>query len=404
MIKALDLFAKAGKDAAWDRSFDGIAVKDGRLEVRLIARVSAPCIMAVEIAGDGYSRKINCGGEDYRDYKTDKTDKPKYVPTPTFLWGDKGSTFRPRGLPVDDLYGDWARANFGPEVAEEAAALFVAIDNNIPLPSTWAGLNGQGAGGLKPDSRPWEFVSREYAFADEFANLRPAVRGAANLERFDFWCNQLLYARATAKARCAWGRLQVVMKAARAEKDPVKRKALVEEKVLPRYRELVASVGEAYRLLLATVTDIGGIQTVLNWEGHNDLLGIKKTGSEVSKILGAPLPADAVAPAEYQGEPRLIVPTKRTVLEKGESLRLKVIVLDNRPVASAALRWRPLGRGEFRRIQLTHVGRGVYRVSVPAPQADIEYYIDAGTAGGESLRWPVTAPQRNQTVVVWETE
>jgi len=333
----------------------------------------------------------------------DKTDKPKCVPTPRFGWG-KGS-FPRRGLPVDDLYGDWARANFGPEVAEAAAAIFVAIDNNIPLPSTYkAGLNGQGAGGLGPDSRPWEFVSREYAFADEFANLRPAVRGAANLERFDFWCNQLLYTRATAKARCAWGRLQMESARAVAEKDPVKRKAVFEEKVLPRYRELVASVGEAYRLLLSTVTDIGGIQTVLNWEGHNDLLGIEKTGSAVSKVLGAPLPADAVAPVEYQGEPRLIVPTKRTILEKGESLRLKVIVLDNRPAATAGLRWRPLGRGEFRRIELTHVGRGVYRVCVPAPEADMEYYIEAETAGGESLRWPVTAPQRNQTVVVWETE
>ena len=262
----------------------------------------------------------------------------------------------------------------------------------------------QGAGGLAPDGRPWELVSREYAFAGEFAELRPAVRGAANLERFDFWCNQLLYTRATAKARCAWGRLQTVLKTAGAEKDPVKRKAVFEEKVLPPYRELVASVGEAYRLLLSTVTDIGGIQTVLNWEGHNDLLGIEKTGSAISKVLGAPLPADAVAPAEYQGEPRLIVPTKRTLLEKDEPLRLKVIVLDNRPAATAALRWRPLGRGEFRRIELTHVGRGVYRVSVPAPETDMEYYIEAETAGGESLRWPVTAPQRNQTVVVWETE
>ncbi|NQT38082.1 MAG: hypothetical protein HQ581_11365 [Planctomycetes bacterium] len=349
VIEKLDLFAEAGKDIAWDRSFDGVEVTGGRFRLGLVPRVSLPCIMAVEIQGDGYIRKVNCGAVKYEGYEP---DEPGYRPTKKFLWGEGGSSsrpqdgtsFRPRGLPVDDLYADWALANFGPEVAREAAAVFVGIDNNIPLPATWTGVKGKGAGGLAPDLRPWDFVSREYAFVDEFAKLRPAVRGAGNRERFDFWCNQLLYTRATAKACCVWGQFAAALKVAREEKDPAKRKALAAERVLPLYVELVHCVGEAYELLMATVTDIGGIQTVINWEGHNGLLGIETTGRELTEMLGQPLPPTAAIPTQYQGRPRLIVPTVRSLLEQGEALKLKVIVLDNRRPGSPGLSADPTRR------------------------------------------------------------
>ena len=102
----------------------------------------------------------------------------------------------------------------------------------------------------------------------------------------------------------------------------------------------------------------------------------------------------------YLGKPRIIVPTKRTQIDAGEALTLKVIVLDNQRPASAALYWRPMGRGEYRKIALTHVARAVYHARVPAPDATaIEYYIRATTAEGQNLVWPSTAPMLNQTVV-----
>lgn len=267
--------------------------------------------------------------------------------------------------------------------------------------STWTGVNGGGAGGLSPDDRPWQFVKGEFAYVDQFEKLRTAVRGAGSLERFDFWLNQFRYTRATAQAECVWGRLENALKQARLEDDAGKRRKLAFEVVLPVYEELVARIGEAYRLLLATVTEISGIEAVLNWEGHNNLLGIEKTGQEIAAMLGQALPPQALAPKEYQGEPRLIVPTLRTLLKEGEPLKLKVIVLDNQPARSATLHWRPLGRGQFRKEELTHVARGVYNVSLTSVEGDIEYYIEAETAKGKKLMWPITAPEMNQTVVSW---
>lgn len=88
-------------------------------------------------------------------------------------------------------------------------------------------------------------------------------------------------------------------------------------------------------------------------------------------------------------------------LEEGEALKLKVVVLDNQPAKSATLSWRPLGLGEFRKQELTHVARGVYTMTLPSLRNDIEYYITAETAEGKKMIWPVTAPVINQTVVSW---
>jgi hypothetical protein len=51
---------------------------------------------------------------------------------------------------------------------------------------------------------------------------------------------------------------------------------------------------------------------------------------------------------------------------------------------------------------LTHLARGVYQVVLDKNdlgQGEIEYYLHAETAAGQTLIWPATAPQRNHTVI-----
>ena len=84
---------------------------------------------------------------------------------------------RPRDLSTDDFYADWALTQFGPEAAEPIAKLFASLDGglsavtqgqgntNLPRPSTWVG----GPGGINPDTRLWEQVSKKYEFVDELA-------------------------------------------------------------------------------------------------------------------------------------------------------------------------------------------------------------------------------------------
>jgi len=167
------------------------------------------------------------------------------------------------------------------------------------------------------------------------------------------------------------------------------------------YAVKTISQGARRVVLVVGSDDIGGIQTVINWEGHNALLGIEKIVPELTEMLGGPLPDEAAIPAQYQGEPRLIVPTVRSLLEKGETLNLKVIVLDNQRPQEAALYWKPLdAKEDYRKVPLEHVDRAVHTVSLRAVEGDIEYNIRATTVDGTKLIWPATAPIVNQTVVV----
>jgi hypothetical protein len=109
----------------------------------------------------------------------------------------------------------------------------------------------------------------------------------------------------------------------------------------------------------------------------------------------------------YEGPARLFVATVRSSLAPAEDLILKVIILPEGEHKDAALHWRPIGPGDFSRISLTHVARGVYSAGIPAEeirQRDIEYYVEASPAEDRKLVFPAGAPQTNQTVVIIDSE
>ena len=385
VIDRLDLFAKVGQNKALDYTFKDVVVAEKWLDIGFIHQVEFPCIAAISVEGPAGRKKINCGGPAYKDYAAD--------------WPPAGPGTAPgRFLPTGDFYRDWAASQFGPEVAQPTAALFERLDGRLPRPTDWV----HGPGGMKPDNAPWETVAKSYAFVDELAALRPKVKGAGNLERFDFWLNQFRYMKAASQIRCTWARYNKAVAGVKARKDPQARKKLAEQTALPIRRELLRQVGQAHALLLSTVSTPGGMGNVANWAQHILPGLLTRPGGELSKLLGRPLPADAVPDKRYAGPPRIIVPTVRTSISRGERLVLKVIVLADQPAREAAVYWRPMGRGEVAKVPLQHVARGVYRAALPAEatRADLEYYIRAVTARGRELHFPATAPKLNQTVIV----
>ena len=383
LFDKLDLFAEVGQNRAIDYTAKDVEVTDGRLVIDFIHQVEFPCIAGIVVEGPAAVRKINCGGLAWGDYQAD--------------WAPSQSSGRGRFLACNDFYADWALSQFGPEAAEPIAAVFVAIDGHLPRPSDWVG----GPGGIKPDGRSWEQVSQEYAFVDDLAALRPKVRGAGNLERFDFWLNQFRYMRSNAEVNCTWARYNEAIGKVKAEKDPEAQKRLARELALPLRKKLVGCVADVHRHLMATVTTPGGMGNVTNWQQHIMPGLLTAPGAELAKILGEDLPADAVPSNEYQGQPRMFVPTVRTCLVAGETLKLTAVVLGAEP-NDAAVYWRRMGAGEFAKLPLTHVARGVYAVTLPpeATEADLEYYIQATTGNAGTLQFPATAPKLNQTVVV----
>jgi len=396
VINKLDIFAEVGKNKALDYTFEDVKVSDGLLNIDFINVVEYPCIAAIVIEGQGATRKINCGGPPYKDYQADLQ--------PFDADG------RPRDLPTNDFYSDWALTQFGPEVSEPIARLFTRLDGgasafgnrrdvNLPRPSTWV----NGPGGINPDQRPWEQVSKDYEFVEKIAELRPKVKGAGNLERFDYWLNNFRYLRAIGRVNCTWARFNAAMKKVKAGKDGDAQKRLAREIALPIRKKLVAQVADVHRYLLATVTTTGEMGTVANWQQHLIPTLLTQPGKELAKILGQNLPEDAIPTKQYNGPTRIIVPTVRSSLLTDEDLKLKIIILARNRPKDAALFWRPMGKSRFNKINLKHVARGVYSVQIPANHIkaeDLEYYIKVSSADGREIIFPATAPEINQTVVI----
>ena len=188
----------------------------------------------------------------------------------------------PRSLPVDDFYADWALAQFGSEVAKRAGASFAKIDGQMPRPTDWT----SGPGGIKPDPRPWDSVAKHYTFIDELSALRPLIKGAGNLQRFEYWEHQFRYMNAAAMASCRWHQFNEVMAKVKRAANDDERKRLVRELALPTYKELLAAVSDLHRHLLAAVTTPGELGTVANWQQHNMPDLVFKTGQELAEALG----------------------------------------------------------------------------------------------------------------------
>jgi len=384
VLHKLDIFAKVGANKALDHSYKNIKVTGGPLTIDFMQRHEYPCISAIVVTGENFSRKINCGGPAYKDYEADLPACPSL----------------PRSLPTDDFYTDWANCLFGPEAAADIAALFTKLDGQMPEPSTWV----KGPGGIQPDGRPWEAAAKDYAFVNELAELRPQIQGAARLERFDYWLDNFRYMKAIAHVRCIWGAYNKAMAKVDAEKDAAAKRKLAGETALPLRKELIAALGDVYRYLLATITNTSEMGTVGNWAQHIDQMLLLEPGMKLAETLGQSLPADAMPGRKYQGPNRIAVPTLRTNLNADEPLKLKAIVLMQAPPKTVIFHWRPMGAaGSFNTIAMKHITRGVYSTELTPKQIqgqDIEYYVEAANEKAESVRFPASAPTLCQTVIV----
>lgn len=377
VIDKIDVFETAGPNRALDKAFDSVVVTDGVLDIEFTRHVELPCIAAFMVEGPGVSRKINCGGEAVDGYEVDLPQTSPHRPS-------------------KDFYLDWAQAEFGPEVAEGAAAILARVDGVLPRPSNWIG----GPGGYAPDARPWDVVNKDYAYVEEFAALAPKVTRPGCAERFNYWLCNFRFMRATAQMQCVWNEFNVALDVAKKAGSDDEKKQIAREQALPARIRLVQVVEEAGRNLLQTVSTSGEMGTVTNLEQHTFPGMLETPAKELEGLLGGPLPAEAMPSREYKGAPRVFVPTVRTAVIKGESLTIKAIVLAEDEPKSATLHVRDLGGKEFEAVPFKHVVRGIYETEVQGPSRDFEYYVEISFAAGPPVRWPASAPNVNQTVVV----
>lgn len=408
LIDRLDVLAKAGKNHALDFSFDDVRVSNERLDIDFVKQVEFPFVAGIviegrtadtnQIKGKPFVRKINCGGKAYRDYTADLREiQSAWFPD------------KPRDMPCRDFYQDWCRSQFGQNVAKPLTDLFVQLDGGpgqyqlqkktrLPRPSTWI----HGPGGIAINKKSWNDEKSRYAFVDQMASLRSKVQGPGDLARFDYWLNTFRYLRSIGQLGCARGQLDHIMTQLKKAKQAEQKHALAESALAVRMA-LARQWEQMMTYQLAVVSTPGEMGTIANLEQHvrRTLHLLDAHDAELAKALGRPLPTEIQPSRRYLGQPRLIVPTKRSRVSANESLTIPALLLDSQPPEAVTIHWRPMGEQSFQEVRTHHVAHGLYQAEL-APTGDrtIEYYVSATLSNGHVLKWPATAPRLNQTVVV----
>ena len=314
-----------------------------------------------------------------------------------------------RNLPAEDLYLNWASTQFGMEAAPAIAKIFTSLDGvkdindktaNIPRPNGWV---IKGPGTIITEKKPWQEIKQQYSFIDELEDLRPQITGKGNLERFYYWLNTFQYTRTMAHIGCQRGLLDQIMEDIESQQDDSIKKQLALQQAIPARIKLSRLWEDMMRFEMARLTNTSELGEIANIEQQRAVVKMKflTTYDEtLSQIIGKQLPPEIKLSNVYTGPAHIVVPTIRSQIEKGQSLKLKVIILDKEQPKNAAIYYRPLGKGTFQKIPLTHIDRAVYNVTLPPAEEDFEYYIQANSSTGKRLMFPATAPNINQTVIV----
>ena len=354
-------------------------------------------------------------------------------------------------LTSDAFWADWAATSFGPSAGPAAAAIFsTSLDSYaMPRPVSWVG----GPGAWVPDLSACPLVGPDnstYAFVDALAALRPLVvadltsgkADASHLERFDYWLTSLRYTRGIARTTCAWGQYQSVFKQISSMPAGPARQAAARSTGYTAFQYLVGNATVAQWDLLSSVTTPGELGTVVNTQSHSLLPNAvgPAVQASLSSLAGEPLPSYLIPTSSWDPSrvPLLRVPVVRGVLQKGEELRLTALLVAHpsfTPAQSVTLYVAPLyvtppqwtSYAMTQAVPAGGVPRQLFSATIAGGQLDpegVQWYIEAVLPGNATafngpsallpspgasfdqqpgaivLRFPPTAPQRPQSVVI----
>lgn len=357
VIESLDMFARGGRNVAQDFSFD-TQVTDGKLRLGFVPIVEYPCIAGIVVRSGVVTKRIDCGGPGGRGYSADNKD------------ADGG--LRTRSMPVQPFYLDFARSEFGPEVAGPVAAFLTHIDGiNLPQPTAWI----KGPGNIAINNKAWSDERVKWRFIDQLRSLRSKVNGPGNIERFDYWLNTFEAARCMAKLGCTRGRQDAEI--ARGDLGAAKQTRA----------EMISLWTDMMRFLVQTVSSPGELGTIANLEQNTR--GTSQFLTSHDDLLGPPPPLETT----YRGHPTLNDLSRRTCARDGEVLKIRYLSVG---AGQPVLHYRAMGGSAWLTRPCKHLGRAVYEATLPpVTERGLEYYVSAG-----KLRCPATAPTLNRTVIL----
>jgi len=392
VVELLNIKDRVGINAVCDVVVDAVRVDAGVLKIDFTRHEGDPLISGLVVEGVTDAANQIASEKRVRRYNIGGGQAPGYE---EFLPGRVKNPAPPaRSMPVEDLYIDFARANFGPEVGDAAGRLLAQMDGEgfRPDPSAWI----QGPGGIPVGPRYAEDAKKKRAVVGAFEALRAQITSPGDAARFDYWLNTLNASITMHDISFARHRLKDAMDAIAGDPRRAEAALVIRIELARLWDRLMAE-------LIATVNTPGELGTIANVEQHNrlKLQVLTEHDRALESRLGRPLPEEIEPGRTYTGPARIILPTVRSAVNRGESLELRILALDREVAKRVVVKVRPLGRGMWREVAAQPVARAVWKSRLPEATDDLEYYIEAEFANSGTVVWPTSAPGLNQSVVVW---
>ena len=344
-------------------------------------------------------------------------------------WEFNGATAK-----ANDFWEDWGRDLFGGDAGAEIGRLIGKFDGGHIR------INELIDGGVKTTDAD---TAAFFAPLDEMELLRTQIKGAGNLERFDYWRNTILATRLRVQTWVLSARLGAKMEEAKTMGAADKAQDFVRKEVLPLRLKVARSYEDMIAAYVNAARSPGEIGTIASIEYGMRNRIVSACDEDIAKLLGksctveaasksplegggpqgrgmsgrspsegsAPpaagrgmlsLPEEAAISTAYRGEPRIFVSSKCTQMRANAPKEIRAFVLSGPKCTEVNLYWRALGDGIFQQVPATHRSRQAYRVSIPAqPEGAVEYYLEAVLEDGQKILWPAATPKVNQTTVAW---
>jgi hypothetical protein len=294
---------------------------------------------------------------------------------------------------MDLFWADWGRSMFGGEAGAEVGRAMQKFDGGH------LGINALIRGGAGTTDAS---IAQFFTPLRQMEALRPRIQGAGNLARLDYWLNFIRASELRVRTWVLASRLAAKMGQVQAIHQEEQKRAFVRAEVLPLRLEIARSYEKLIAAFVNCAKSPGALGTIASIESGSRKRIVSAYDQAIAQMLGEPLPAAAALSTAYQGAPRLFVSASRTQRKAGEPQEIRAFVLSRAACTGVNLYWRSLGKGRFRKVAATHHTRRAYRVDLPARSSGtVEYYLEAALDNGHKVRWPVTAPVLNQTVIAW---
>jgi hypothetical protein len=320
----------------------------------------------------------------------------------------------------EQYYRAYARSQASGERIEKLAATLEDADRNRRILSTYAGVNADGrariheyAGDYSEAFEYWrdhtpsaEIVQSQKQTAAALRALADGANSAFEKERLEYISRHIEFQVPYAEAWSLAHKLHLILKEAgqlkKAGKPEEARETVLKQGV-PVWLELAPQVRMAmlhFQRIVATRNDLGTLASKQNKFVRLALYRLRlsiqeylgELPPEVESMFKQTVRADAAAPA------RVFLPTRPTMLGKGETVRVNIIVVGGVEPPSVMLLTRAHNAKTWDATPAKLAGRRTYTATLGPfpPEAElVDYYVTAG-----HLAAPANAPTYLYTVTM----